>query len=239
MLRIMIFAVVAALGVVSVIGQGQKVVCPGMEIKASEESVTRGDKVTFHAVVTGDFDHSKLQYNWRSMPDSALSDGQGTPTVVIDTRNVQKDHNVTVSLEVGPFSDECVTITSQSVRVLAPVSGRAVGPGFSNGPGTAGTGTGASNNAPPAGTLVDVKILSKPRAHQTKEACAAGIFGTVILRVTLLPTGEIGPISVVQGLANGLNEQAVAAAKLIKFEPATRDGKPVKSTKAVEYHFEN
>jgi TonB family protein len=59
----------------------------------------------------------------------------------------------------------------------------------------------------------------------------------VVLRVTFLDSGEIGRISVISGLGNGLTEQAVEAAKKIKFEPATKDGKSVSVTKPVEYLF--
>jgi len=236
MLRIMIFAVIGALGVVSLMGQGQKVVCPGMEIKASAESVTRGDKVTFHAVVTGDFDHSKLQYNWAVEPEGFISDGQGTPTVIIDTRKVfQKDH-VTVALVIGPFSPDCVDIISQSVRVLAPATGSGTGNGIGTG---RGNGIRVENPArPPASSAQAIRILSKPAARYTEEACNADFSGSVMLRVTFLKTGQIGPISPIKQAPFGLNERAIEAAKHITFEPAIVNGEPVTVTKLVEYTFQ-
>lgn len=83
-----------------------------------------------------------------------------------------------------------------------------------------------------------VKILDKPKAGYPSQhkgtICAQG---KVVLRVTFLDSGEIGRISVISGMGNGLTEKAVEAAKKIKFEPAMKDGKPVSVTKPVEYSF--
>jgi outer membrane biosynthesis protein TonB len=42
---------------------------------------------------------------------------------------------------------------------------------------------------------------------------------------------------VVKPLSHGLNEEAVRAARAIKFNPATKDGKPVSVVKQIEYSF--
>ncbi|MBS1797400.1 MAG: TonB family protein [Acidobacteria bacterium] len=82
-----------------------------------------------------------------------------------------------------------------------------------------------------------LKILSKPRAGYTDQARLSMTQGKVVLRVTFLASGEIGGITTVSGLPNGLTEQAVAAARAIKFEPAKVGGKPVTVTKTIEYSF--
>jgi hypothetical protein len=41
----------------------------------------------------------------------------------------------------------------------------------------------------------------------------------------------------VKGLGGGLSQQAVTAAKKIKFKPATENGTPVASIKKIEYSF--
>jgi TonB family protein len=61
--------------------------------------------------------------------------------------------------------------------------------------------------------------------------------GTVILRVTFLASGQVGSISPVKGLPNGLTEQAIAAARSIRFEPAKNNGVAQTVTKQVEYTF--
>ncbi|HEY8558768.1 MAG TPA: TonB family protein [Pyrinomonadaceae bacterium] len=59
----------------------------------------------------------------------------------------------------------------------------------------------------------------------------------VVLRVTFEANGEIGAISVISGLSDNLTEEAIEAAKAIKFEPATRNGAAISVTKPVEYNF--
>ncbi len=82
-----------------------------------------------------------------------------------------------------------------------------------------------------------VKIISKPRAIYTDEARLNQTQGKVILRVVFSANGQIGAISVISGLTDGLTEQAIAAAKGIKFEPATRNGVPWSVKKPVKYNF--
>jgi TonB family protein len=59
----------------------------------------------------------------------------------------------------------------------------------------------------------------------------------VRLRVTFLASGQIGSVSPVSGLSYGLTEQAIAAAKQIRFEPAKVNGVPQTVTKQIEYSF--
>jgi TonB family protein len=61
--------------------------------------------------------------------------------------------------------------------------------------------------------------------------------GTVALRVVFTASGQIGSVSPVKGLSDGLTEQAIAAAKEIKFEPAKKNGVPQTVTKQVQYSF--
>ena len=118
------------------------------------------------------------------------------------------------------------------------------GNGNGNGNGD-GDGDGDNNRAPdvkippkaPVGPTEGVKILSKPRANYTDAARQNQVQGKVVLRVTFAANGSIGAISVISGLGNGLTEQAIAAARGIRFEPAKRNGQPYSVTKPVEYSF--
>jgi TonB family protein len=116
-------------------------------------------------------------------------------------------------------------------------SGRGVG--YTNGRGS-GSGDGSGNAASRITSLAIVqplKIISKPKALYTDAAKTAQIQGTVTLRITFLATGQIGGISVIKGQPYGLTEQAIAAARAIKFEPArTKDG-PITVTRALEFPF--
>lgn len=118
-------------------------------------------------------------------------------------------------------------------------TGSGYGSGLGNGNGS-GTGDGDDGSGPPprvAGVTAGIKIISKPRPGYTDAARQNNIQGTVVLRVTFLASGQIGSVSVVKGLPNGLSEQAIAAAKRIAFEPAKVNGAAVPVTKQIEYSF--
>lgn len=118
-------------------------------------------------------------------------------------------------------------------------SGSGSGLGSGNGSGT-GSGDGGNPPPPPArpvGVTQGLKIISKPRPGYTDAARQNNIQGTVILRVTFLGSGQVGSISAIKGLPNGLTEQAIAAARRISFEPAKRDGQGQSVTRQIEYSF--
>lgn len=122
-------------------------------------------------------------------------------------------------------------------------AGSGNGSGFGNGNGNGngnGTGDGDDGAPPPprpVGVTQALKILAKPKPSYTDAARQAQVQGTVILRVTFLANGSIGSISPVKGLPNGLTEQAIAAARSMRFEPAKKDGQGQTVTKQVEYTF--
>jgi TonB family protein len=89
------------------------------------------------------------------------------------------------------------------------------------------------------GREVDQKarLLTKPEPHYTEAARREGITGVVVLKVIFSATGEVNYIRVVSGLPHGLTEQAIKAAKKIKFIPAMKDGKAVSMWIQLEYNF--
>lgn len=82
-----------------------------------------------------------------------------------------------------------------------------------------------------------LRLISKPQAKYPEEAKKNGVQGTVSLRVTFLKDGSIGEITVVKGINKKMDESAINAAKLIKFEPQRKGGKFVTITKTIEYNF--
>ena len=78
----------------------------------------------------------------------------------------------------------------------------------------------------PAG-LRPVEILDKPKPLYTAEARARKIEGDVLLDVIFAATGEVRVLGVTRGLGHGLDENAVDAARRIRFRPATQAGMPV------------
>lgn len=82
-----------------------------------------------------------------------------------------------------------------------------------------------------------VQILSKVSPNYTDEAKQKGVEGSVRLKITFLASGEIGSVTPVSFLSDGLTEAAMAAARRIKFNPAIKNGVPYSVIKTVEYHF--
>ena len=81
------------------------------------------------------------------------------------------------------------------------------------------------------------RVLSKPEPTYTEEARKNQITGTVVLRAVFTSGGQVSNIRAVSGLPYGLTERAIAAARLIKFLPATKDGHPVSMYIQLEYNF--
>lgn len=82
-----------------------------------------------------------------------------------------------------------------------------------------------------------VMILSKAHAKYSEEARSNNVAGTIRLRVLLKANGNIGKITVLSGLPHGLTEQAIRAAKEIKFLPAEINGVPADAETTIEYTF--
>lgn len=81
------------------------------------------------------------------------------------------------------------------------------------------------------------RVLSKPEPQYTEEARKKGITGTVILSVVFSREGQVINVRASQSLCCGLTERAMAAAKQIRFLPATRDGHAVSTYMQLEYNF--
>ena len=81
------------------------------------------------------------------------------------------------------------------------------------------------------------QVISKPEPQYTEEARKNQVTGTVILRAVFNSTGQVTNISARAGLPYGLTERAIAAARQIKFTPATKDGRPVSMYIQLEYNF--
>jgi TonB family protein len=97
--------------------------------------------------------------------------------------------------------------------------------------------SGDAKTSQAAGDGKPLRLLSKPSARYTDAAKRNNQEGSVTLKVEFLASGEIGEVFVVKGLPFGLTEQAVAAAKQIKFEPAKKNGQPLTTLKTVVYSF--
>ncbi len=61
--------------------------------------------------------------------------------------------------------------------------------------------------------------------------------GTVLIKAVFSCNGSITNIHVVEGLAHGLTEQAIAAVKKIKYVPAVKGGKYASMWMQLVYNF--
>ncbi|HMS38910.1 MAG TPA: energy transducer TonB [Pyrinomonadaceae bacterium] len=83
-----------------------------------------------------------------------------------------------------------------------------------------------------------LKILEKPKPrYPTSENGTICIQGTVVLRVQFLASGEIGKVTTITNLPYGATENAIEAAKNIKFKPAFKNGEPISVTKIITFNF--
>lgn len=81
------------------------------------------------------------------------------------------------------------------------------------------------------------RITKKSEPQYTEQARTNRTSGTVVLRVVLKSSGEVGDINVIKDLPDGLTEECIRVAREIKFEPAMKDGNPVSQYARVEIHF--
>ncbi len=83
------------------------------------------------------------------------------------------------------------------------------------------------------------RLVTEVKPNYTREAMDARIQGTVRLEAVVLTTGEVGDVEVTQSLdaVYGLDDEAVKAIRQWRFEPGTKDGKPVAVRVEVEMSF--
>ena len=81
------------------------------------------------------------------------------------------------------------------------------------------------------------RLISKPEPVYTGKARSKQITGTVVLKCIFAADGRVSNIRIIEGLPFGLTEQAIEAARKIRFIPATKDGKNVSMWMQLEYNF--
>lgn len=94
--------------------------------------------------------------------------------------------------------------------------------------------------APGLGEIADVggevsppKRIYGPKPPFTEEARQARVQGVVLLQAIIDTEGNVASVRILKGLPMGLTESAVETVKTWKYEPSTRQGKPV----AVRMHL--
>ena len=179
-----------------------------------------------------------------------------TRIYVAQTISKEKESRVAkrflASFRMGPSHlpnvDENIIDAPESIPADTGSTGNVKPPGFGSGRSVLGSGSGSTGGIGSSATGVPdkkseeiktaaLRILSKARPGYTDFARVYEIEGVVILRVTFLATGEIGAVTAVNTLPFGLTDQAMAAAKRIRFEPKIINGTPMTVVRQVEYTF--
>jgi TonB family protein len=83
-----------------------------------------------------------------------------------------------------------------------------------------------------------VEIQFKPKPVYSAEAQRLRIEGEVELEIVFEASGTLRVLRVVRGLGHGLDENAMAAARGIRFRPAQSGGRPIDSTAVVHIVFQ-
>ncbi len=87
------------------------------------------------------------------------------------------------------------------------------------------------------GGVVAPRPIYEPEPEYSDAARKAGSTGLVLLSLVVGPEGQPRNIKVLASLVDGLDEKAVDAVKTWKFEPETKDGKPVAVQLKIEVAF--
>jgi TonB family protein len=80
-------------------------------------------------------------------------------------------------------------------------------------------------------------ILYKEKALYTDLARSNRVQGTILVSAIFTADERITGVQIVRGLPDGLNEEALRAARKIRFKAACKNGKPVSVRMSMEFSF--
>jgi len=89
---------------------------------------------------------------------------------------------------------------------------------------------------PPASVMAP-RLIFKTEPEYTAEARNARLQGTVLLYTQITTDGHATALKVVRGLGMGLDEKAMECVAKWRFEPGTKDGRPVTVEAQIEVNF--
>ena len=85
--------------------------------------------------------------------------------------------------------------------------------------------------------IVAPKSTYMPEPEFTEKARKKKLSGTVVLAIIVTPQGNVDDVKVVRGFDSDLDQRAVDTVRTWKFDPGTKDGKPVPVALNVEVSF--
>ena len=154
------------------------------------------------------------------------------PEVKLQAANTLNLGNPTAPIPSGPPSNG----TGSGAGIG---SGNGGGIGVGSGPGVGeGRGGGIGGGVFRIGGGVSApKAIYAPDPEYSEEARKAKYQGTVVLSLVVGADGMPRDIKVARSLGLGLDQKAIEAVKTWKFEPGTKDGKPVATYASIEVQF--
>ena len=172
------------------------------------------------------------------------------PLIKADTRNLNYGDPKSKSTDVSSGPGSGNGIGTGTGTGIGSGEGNGLGPGRGGNTGggdfkQGGGGPGGGGGGGPDYTKIfngkevtsKARVLEKPEPTYTEAARKNQITGTVTLRAIFSSSGAVTNIHAVSGLPDGLTERAIAAAKSIRFVPATKDGHPVSMWMELQYNF--
>jgi TonB family protein len=93
-------------------------------------------------------------------------------------------------------------------------------------------------SAIPNGIVTPPQIITHPKAEYTEEARRLGVQGSVVVQAQFDADGNFKVLRIVKGLGFGLDENALAALRNWRFQPAVRNGERVSVIAEIEVPFE-
>jgi len=199
----------------------------------------------------GGGDRDKFQAPKGQVPKQALE--QITPPAIV-VRNLKPKLAVEPTVVVPP-QVRLASNTPNLGNPTAPIpsgppsngtgSGSGIGSGSGGGIGSGtGPGVGEGRGGGTGGGVFKIgggvsapKLVYQAEAEYSEEARKAKFQGTCVVQIIVGVDGLPREIHVVRTLGLGLDEKAVEAVKKYKFEPGTKDGKPVSVIANVEVTF--
>jgi TonB family protein len=196
----------------------------------------------------GGGNHEKIQTAKGAVPKQKLE--QITPPQVVppEKAKLRVDPSVVVPPQIklptnGDLGNPLASITgpmSQGTGLGGGLgSGTGTGIGSGSGPGVGpGHGGGFGGGVFHVGGGVSApRAIYDPDPDYSEEARKAHWQGTVLLWVVVGPDGKVHDVKVSRSLGLGLDEKAMEAVKVWKFDPARKNGQPVAVEMTIEVNF--
>jgi TonB family protein len=186
----------------------------------------------------GGGDASKLKASAGTPPRPAKE--QFAPPVVVQTHTskLMVQPTVVADIKYTPNSQ----IGDPLSKLMTPSNGTGVGGGIGSGD---GGGVGSGHGGPGVGPgffhvgngVSAPRAIYTPEPEFTEEARKAKYQGIVSLFAVVGADGRVHNPRVVRSLGMGLDEKALEVVKLWKFDPGTKDGRPVPVEMQLEISF--